>query len=104
MSSIARSFPQPPTPLFFIFSTTDVSAPVVNTLPNCCQTGAGVPMILPVLPEPNSTVSALFHTSNLTFIGISPAPQKPEFGLYTFNNQAENSNVVLTQRPLTIFL
>ena len=104
MSSIAKSFPQPPTPLFFIFKTTEVSLPVVKTKAYCCQMGDAVPMMFPVSPDPKRTVSVSFQISNRTLIGISLAPQNPEPGLYTFITQAENSNVVLTHKPVTVRL
>ena len=78
ISSMAKSLPHPPTPLFFIFRTTEVWFVVVNTNPYCSQFGVGVPAISPVFPDCKSTVSVLFHISKLILIGIPLPGQPPE--------------------------
>ena len=77
ISSSAKSFPQPPTPLLSIFNITDVwLGKDWNTRAYCCQLGLEVPFILPVSPLASRLVSVLSQISNFTFIGIPMPPQR----------------------------
>ncbi len=79
---MAKSFPQPPAPLFFIFKTTAVCpAPIVKTKPYCVQLGVEVPVIFPVLPDCKRIVSVAFQISKETLIGIPVPEQPPEAAL-----------------------
>ena len=77
ISSIAKSFPQPPLPLLRILSITEVCvAGMVKTNPNWFQFGNDVPDIFPVFPDCSRTVSVASQISKVTLIGI-PLPEQP---------------------------
>ena len=94
ISSIAKSLPQPPAPLFIIFKIM-VSCPakVLKSKPYSFQFGLAVSIMSPVSPSANLVVSELSQISKRTLTGMVPpgCPEQKLFAITRLITHAENS-------------